>query len=139
MRGIQAARGGAQWLAVDLTMAQMKVVMLLVQAGPVPSRIIGEQLHISPSAVTPLVDRLVSLKLARRKSNPDDRRVIEVMATEKAIALRESLLEAGRSVLTDVLKQVPAGEREAVSRALSILRDSALRVQTRLQGKSHPC
>jgi DNA-binding MarR family transcriptional regulator len=135
MRAIQGARGDAQWLAIDLTMAQLKVVMLLVQSGGLPSRVIGERLAIGPSAVTPLVDRLVSLDLARRESDADDRRVIHVRPTEKAIAFRARLLEAGRAVLADVLKQVPVGERDGVSRALSVLRESAMRVQTRLHGK----
>jgi DNA-binding MarR family transcriptional regulator len=135
VRAIQGARGDAQWLAIDLTMAQLKVVMVLVQSGGLPSRVISERLAIGPSAVTPLVDRLVSLDLARRESDPADRRVIHVRPTEKAIAFREGLLEAGRAVFADVLKQVPAGEREGVSHALSVLRESAARAQTRMQGK----
>jgi DNA-binding MarR family transcriptional regulator len=135
MRAIQGARAGTQWLSIDLTMAQLKVVMVLVQSGGLPSRAISERLAIGPSAVTPLVDRLVSLDLARRESDPDDRRVIHVRPTAKAIAFKESLLESGRAVLADVLKQVPPSERDNVSRALSVLRESAMRVQARIHAR----
>ena len=132
VRAIQTAVGDGRWLAVNLTMAQLKVALLLVQAGGLPSRMIGQRLAIGPSAVTPLVDRLVALKLARREADPNDRRVVCVRPTPKAVALHESLLQAGRNILADVLKEVPESERERVGRALSVLRDSAARVHGRI-------
>ena len=131
MRAIQAAAGDGRWLAVNLTMAQLKVAFLLVQSGGLPSRAIAERLAIGPSAVTPLVDRLVALKLARREADPGDRRVVCVRPTPKAQALHEALLQTGREVLADVLKDVPESEREGVGRALAVLRDSAARVRGR--------
>ena len=104
----------------------------MVQAGGLPSRVIAERLAIGPSAVTPLVDRLVALKLARREADPTDRRVVCVRPTPKALALHETLLQTGRNILADVLKEVPESERERVGRALSVLRESAARVHGRI-------
>ncbi len=132
VRAIQTATGDGQWLAVNLTMAQLKVALLLVQSGGLPSRAIGERLAIGASAVTPLVDRLVALKLARREADANDRRVIHVRPTAKATALHETLLQTGRAVLADVLKEVPESERKGVHRALAVLTDSAARVRARL-------
>ena len=132
VRAIQTASGDGRWLAVNVTMAQLKVALLLVQSGGLPSRAIAERLAIGPSAVTPLVDRLVALKLARRDADPTDRRVVCVRPTPKALALHESLLQTGRTILVDVLKEVPESEREQVGRALSVLRDSAARVHGRI-------
>ena len=132
VRAIQTVAGDGRWLAVNLTMAQLKVALLLVQAGGLPSRVIGERLAIGPSAVTPLVDRLVALKLARREADPTDRRVVYVRPTPKAQALHETLLQTGRNILADVLKEVPESERERIGRALSVLRESAARVHGRI-------
>ena len=133
VRAIQTAGGDGRWLAVNLTMAQLKVAILLVQSGGLPSRVIAERLAIGPSAVTPLVDRLVALKLARREADPTDRRVVCVRPTPKALALHETLLQTGRTILADVLTEVPELERAGVARALKVLRDSAARVRARRQ------
>lgn len=133
LRAIQASSGRGQWLAVDLTMAQLKVAFLVVQSGGVPSRVIAEKMGIGPSAVTPLVDRLVRLKLARREADPSDRRVVNVRPTAKALALHDRLMQTGRTILEDVLDGVPEADRAAVARALSILRDSAVRVHAHMQ------
>lgn len=135
VRAIQTATGDGRWLAVNLTMAQLKVALLLVQSGGLPSRVVGERLAIGPSAVTPLVDRLVALKLARRSPDPADRRVIHVRPTAKAMALHEALLQTGRSILIDVVKEVPSSELERVARALTVLCESATRVRERWEGK----
>jgi DNA-binding MarR family transcriptional regulator len=81
--------------------------------------------------VTPLVDRLVRLKLARRVAEAADRRVVYVRPTTKALALRDSLLQSGRALLAEVLEEVPRAEREGVKRALSLLRESADRIYAR--------
>jgi DNA-binding MarR family transcriptional regulator len=129
LRAIQSAAADSRWLSVDLTMAQLKTALLLVESGGLPSRIIGERLAIGASAVTPLVDRLVEHALARREPDPADRRVVYVRPTAKAVALQEALLQTRRAILEDVLDEVPEAERQGVKRALSVLRDSAARVR----------
>jgi DNA-binding MarR family transcriptional regulator len=131
LRAIQTTKGGDQWLALPLTMAQLKVALLVVQSGGLSSRGIADRLNIGPSAVTPLVDRLVRLKLARRVAEAADRRVVYVRPTTKALALRDSLLQSGRALLAEVLEEVPRAEREGVERALSLLRESADRIYAR--------
>jgi len=73
LREIQFLRGERPWLLLDLTMAQLKAMMLIVQTGGVRSRELADGLGIAPSAATPLVDRLVEQKLARREDDHDDR------------------------------------------------------------------
>ena len=75
LREIQFCRGERPWLLLDLTMAQLKAMMLIVQTGGVRSRELADGLGIAPSAATPLVDRLVDQKLARRDDDPVDRRL----------------------------------------------------------------
>ena len=133
IRAIQTDTGDRHWLGLNLTMAQLKVALLIVQSGGLPSRTIADRLGIGASAVTPLVDRLVDMKLAVREADPSDRRVVHVKPTAKALALYDTLLQAGKATLAEVLEEVPAAARESVGRALSILRDSAARVRARMK------
>ena len=136
LRSIHAAAGGdTRWLGLDLTMAQLKAVLLVVRSGGLPSRAIGEGLGIGASAVTPLVDRLVEHKLVRREDDPHDRRVVWVRPTPKGTALQEALMEANRTVITQVLDEIPGKERDTVEQALTVLLDSATRVLARYQEK----
>jgi DNA-binding MarR family transcriptional regulator len=130
LRAIQATKGDF-WPALHLTMAQLKVALLVVQSGGLSSRSIADRLHIGPSAVTPLVDRLVDLKLARREPDAADRRVVYVRPSPKAIALYDSLLQSGRALLAEVLDEVPRADRDDVRRALALLRESANRIYAR--------
>ena len=89
-------------------MAQLKAVMLLGRTGRARSRELADGLGIAPSAATPLVDRLVEQKLARRVDDAADRRIVWIHPTQKAEAIYNELLEINEQILADVLKEVPA-------------------------------
>jgi DNA-binding MarR family transcriptional regulator len=133
LRDLQAAKGGDQWLALNLTMAQLKVAFLVSQTAGVSSRTIADRLNIGPSAVTPLVDSLVKLKLARREADPTDRRVVHIQPTPKLLELHSALLQSSRALVAEVIDEMPKTDRDVVSRALSLLRESAARVHARMQ------
>ena len=128
LREIQFCRGERPWLLLDLTMAQLKAMMLIVQSGGVRSRELADGLGIAPSAATPLVDRLVDQKLARREDDPDDRRIIWIRPTAKAQALHDQLLHTNEQVLTDVIDALPADVRPKVHDSVRLLLESAERV-----------
>jgi DNA-binding MarR family transcriptional regulator len=96
---------------VDLTMAQFKAVLLLAASGGLPSRVLGSRLGIRPSAVTPLVDRLVAGRFVKRESDPADRRVVYVKPSRKAIDLAQRLMETNRAVVAEVIEAIPARDR----------------------------
>src|SRR6478609_5416836 len=114
LREIQFCRGERPWLLLGLTMAQLKAMMLIVQTGGVRSRELADGLGIAPSAATPLVDRLVEQKLARREDDPADRRIVWILPTGKALAVYDELLHTSQDVLDDVISEVPAKDRKAV-------------------------
>ena len=130
VRAIHFCRGERHWLLLDLTMAQLKAVMLLVRTGGMRSRELADGLGIAPSAATPLVDRLVDQKLARREDDPTDRRIVWIRPAPKAQAVHDQLLEASEQVLADVLKELPAAVRPMVKESVRLLADAAARVLT---------
>jgi DNA-binding MarR family transcriptional regulator len=131
LREIQFCRGERPWLLLNLTMAQLKAMMLIVQSGGVRSRELADGLGIAPSAATPLVDRLVEQKLARREDDPADRRIIWIRPTAKAQALNDQLLHTNQQVLTDVIEALPADVRPKVQESVRLLLESAERVLKR--------
>ena len=128
LRGIQVCRGQLPWRYLDLTMAQLKAVMLLCRTGRARSRELADGLGIAPSAATPLVDRLVEQKLARREDDAVDRRIVWILPTKKAQAIYDELLHTSQDVLEDVINEVPAKDRKAVRESVQLLADAANRV-----------
>jgi len=138
LRSIQIARGAHPWLLLDLTMVQLKALLLVVESGGMRSRDLADGLGIAPSAVTPLVDRLVTQQLLRRDDDPADRRVVWIRATRRAGAIYEQLMAANQQVLGEVLAAIPAAERTAVHAALDQLIAAADRVLARPLARRRP-
>lgn len=136
LRGIQVCRGQLPWRYLDLTMAQLKAVMLLCRSGRARSKELADGLGIAPSAATPLVDRLVEQKLARRVDDPDDRRIVWIHPTKKAQAIYDDLLHTSDDVLNDIITEVPARDRKAVKESVQLLADAAARVLAKDKGSS---
>ena len=128
LRAIQMTRGQLPWRYLDLSMAQLKAVMLLGRTGRARSRELADGLGIAPSAATPLVDRLVEQKLAKREDDPADRRIVWILPTSKALAVYDELLHMSQDVLEDVISEVPAKDRKAVRESVQLLADAANRV-----------
>jgi len=128
LRAIQVSRGQLPWRYLDLTMAQLKAVMLLCRKGRAKGRELADGLGIAPSAATPLVDRLVEQKLAKREDDPADRRIVWILPTKKAQAVYDQLLHTSSGVLEDVINEVPAKDRKAVRESVQLLAEAAGRV-----------
>ena len=128
LKRIQVCRGQPPWRYLDLSMAQLKAVMLLCRTGRARSRELADGLGIAPSAATPLVDRLVENKLAKREDDPGDRRIVWIVPTRKAQDIYDELLNTSSDVLDDVIREVPAGNRRAVKECVRLLAEAADRV-----------
>jgi DNA-binding MarR family transcriptional regulator len=131
-RTLQISQGHHPWLLLDMTMAQLKAVMLLVQSDGLRSRELADGLGIAPSAATPLVDRLVDQKLARREPDAEDRRIIWIRPTTKSVGLYDQLIQkTNRPVLERVLEELPLEERQKVYDSMLLLLEAAQRVMER--------
>jgi MarR family transcriptional regulator, organic hydroperoxide resistance regulator len=63
-----------EWWSLELTMAQLKVLLTLAFEGEAPIGTIAEILGIGPPTASHLVDRLVQAGLAHRVEHSPDRR-----------------------------------------------------------------
>ena len=88
-----------------------------------------------------LVDRLVEGGFAERLSDPDDRRVIRLRATEKADEYVKSFLEKDAAEFREFFEQLEDDERETFCSALRTIHDTFDEQRKRMiaQGKLPDC
>ncbi|KUK77538.1 MAG: Transcriptional regulator, MarR family [candidate division WS6 bacterium 34_10] len=67
----------------ELTMIQLRTVILVEREGIVRPTEIAKKFSITPASVTSQIDKLVEQGWLERKYNQDDKRVIEVVLTDK--------------------------------------------------------
>lgn len=92
----------------DLTLAEL-VVLRQVQRGNLSVAAAAECLHLSPSAASRAIDRLVRDGLLRREENPDDRRQKLITVT----AAGRQLVEEMEAIFTQRQQQIVAVLDEA--------------------------
>lgn len=79
----------------NLTMRQLKVVMILSCQDSASGQDLAHQLGVGLGTVTGLVDRLLAQGLVTRREDPHDRRVRRVELSAEGRALTERLAGAG--------------------------------------------
>jgi DNA-binding MarR family transcriptional regulator len=95
-----------EWLQLDLTMPQLKVVFLLYLNGPSRMSEIASALDVSHATATGVVDRLVERKIVLRKSHPDDRRVVLCRLSEDGEKMIGGLWHLARERIRELLGMV---------------------------------
>ncbi len=110
------------WFEVDLTMAQFKTLMMVAGSGGLAGRAIATHLGIVPSAVTPLVDRLVQHGYVKREEDAEDRRITWIRPTERGVAVYERISVASRELLEEIVAMLPNAELDIVERGVALLR-----------------
>jgi DNA-binding MarR family transcriptional regulator len=119
------------WFDSNVTLPQLKAVGLL--AGR-PSGLSGRELAgllgVGPSAVTPLVDRLVEHGWARRAEDRADRRITRLFITTEGSAVLERMVAGQRELIASALRQLDPSELEAVAHGFDLVREGVRRAMT---------
>jgi DNA-binding MarR family transcriptional regulator len=114
--------------ASHLSMAQMKLLMLLSGTGEARMSDLSPRLGISLSTLSSLVDRLVDADLARRREDQRDRRNVLVSLTAAGTELLDSFQELGVRHLRELLSQLDEQELNTVNKAVDHLVAAAHRL-----------
>lgn len=93
-------------LSVDLTIQQLKALLILSFNGSASGHELSEGLGIHLATATGLVDRLVGQGMAYRAEDPGDRRVRRAYPTEEGKAIVDRIYEAGLEQKRRVLTQL---------------------------------
>ena len=93
-----------------LSGSQRIVLRALVSHGPCPVSEVANQLGVTLSAATGLVDRLVKARLATRERDQQDRRVVWVKVTPEGEAAVKAAEARRRAALSEMVREMPEGE-----------------------------
>lgn len=117
--------GGAEfWARLNLTMPQLKVLMLLGAHDGVPVSWLASRMRVSPPNVTGILDRLETQGWVRRANDAHDRRVVRVVLTPEGHRLLQDLHEAGAQRVRVILGGMGTDDRAALHQGLAALLDA---------------
>jgi DNA-binding MarR family transcriptional regulator len=109
-----------EFAEVGVTMAQAKVLYVVMAAGQLHMAELAARLGIGASSASEIVERLVELDLLHRVDDPDNRRQVVITATPGAIALLERFRELNQRQLRELLGRLDADELSIVDQSLEI-------------------
>lgn len=122
-----------EWLSLDLTMPQLKVVLLLFVGGPTRMSVIASALGVSLATATGVADRLVERELVIRESDPDDRRVVLCRLSDKGEKTIIGLWQLAKENSRLLLSSVDRSKLVLVRDALQALVDAGQATRDKLQ------
>ncbi len=110
-----------EWLQLELTMPQLKVVLLLFLNGPARMSDIASALGVSLATATGVVDRLVERDIVLRESQPEDRRVVLCRLSEKGQKMIGGLWQLARDRTKELLQAAAPSQLQLITEALKVL------------------
>ena len=129
----RSLRPAREWLEIDLTTSQLKVLFLLYSADSASMGQLAASLAVTLSTVTGIIDRLVEHQMVVREEDPNDRRLVVCRLTRAGAALAERLNHAGNSRLGEVLARLSLAELRCVVDGLQLL-TNAVRAEAAHEG-----
>lgn len=104
----------------EISYEQFKVLFQLYGKEKVNMNEIGENICISNSASTVLIDKLIKMGLVERKRSEKDRRLVEVFMTTDGKELLNKIIQRRHKLIGEILNKITLEEREFISKALII-------------------
>src|SRR6266852_5724237 len=92
------------WMEIDLTLPQLRTLLILAEEGPLVIGQIAQRLGVGLSTGGHLVDRLVQANLAERAEDAEDRRRTLARLTPKGEDLYARLLNHSLQMQTLIQK-----------------------------------
>ena len=113
-----------EFATVDLTMAQAKLLYVVMAAGELSLSEIATRLRVTASTASGAVDHLVGLGLLSREEDSSNRRQIRVGITAHGIRTIDQISELGTRQMSALFQQVSDEDLEVVQQAIAILSDA---------------
>ena len=119
-----------EFLEIDITMPQAKLLYLLGAGGDVHMSELVTRLGVSLSTISGLVDRLVDHGLASRREDPSDRRHVVVGLTPVGAAFIDRFRELSARQMRELLAVMDDAELVQARDALTTLHRAAARLSS---------
>lgn len=114
-----------EWLTLDLTMPQVRMLLLLHREGPSRMTALASRSGIAMSTATGAIDHLVEKGLVVRESDPQDRRLVICRLSSEGQDLANELWKLGRLQVERLLEPLTLEQlqavREAITNAMNVL------------------
>jgi DNA-binding MarR family transcriptional regulator len=114
-----------EMLELDITMPQLKIMLMLFINGPHRMSSIAAELEVTLPTATSFIDRLVEKHYVIRDSQPDDRRVVLCRLSETGLKTVDGIWESGRKGIRQILKDMDNSKLEMFVNALQSMLELA--------------
>jgi DNA-binding MarR family transcriptional regulator len=113
-------------LSLDVTMPQMKILVILYVTGPRRMSDIASELDVTLPTATSLIDRLVEKHYVEREMNPDDRRVVLCHLSEAGEQVIKHIWQTARARSHELLHSMDISKLALFAEALQAMHETAL-------------
>lgn len=110
-----------EWLHIDVTTSQLKVVLLIFVSGPLRMGDIASELGVSLATATGVVDRLVERGMLIREGDPKDRRVVLCRLSCEGEKLISGVWQVSRDQLGEIMRACARPQLMLITEALQVL------------------
>lgn len=114
---------------VDISPLHFEIMRLVKEDGTLHIAEIGERLQIARAQMTHLIDKLVEVKMVERQADSADRRMTNIVLTDKGSAFLEEHGGNIRKATKEILSGLTDEELADLSDSLEKLRDILSRLQ----------
>jgi MarR family transcriptional regulator, organic hydroperoxide resistance regulator len=123
---------------LELTMAQFKIIVYLNFSGPSKMSRLTEELNVSFSTTTGIIDRMVKNNLIIREEDSSDRRLVLCRLTAKGRAILHNLWETLKSHTRTMVMEIPDEKLGTINQALQLLSEAALSAKAKVNKTATP-
>lgn len=110
-----------EWQTIDLTMPQMKALMILDSEGALAIGELACRMHFAKPAMSILVEKLVQGGYLQRANDPEDRRRAIVRVSEKGADIVATLLRGTHTKLRGYLSRLDHADLIAFVQGLNAM------------------
>jgi DNA-binding MarR family transcriptional regulator len=119
-----------------LSMSQIGALFHIHHGGGCGVTELGNHLGITSAAASQLLERLVLQDLILRSEDPADRRVKQLVVTDKGIRTLQESIHARQGWLNDLKRTLSTSEKEQIVAALKILIDEIKHMENLADSKN---
>jgi DNA-binding MarR family transcriptional regulator len=108
-----------------LSMSQLGALFHIHRMGSSGVTDLGENLGVTSAAASQMLERLVQQDLILRSEDPSDRRVKQIILTDKGLQVLQESMRTRQNWLYDLAETLSNSEKETITAALDVLIDRA--------------
>jgi len=114
-------RGAGNTGAGDLTLAQLSILLTLLESGPIRMTELAAHERVRTPTTTVAIRRLEKLGLVKRSRDASDLRAVLVEVTPRGLVQHREALDARRAFLASMLANLTSEDRATLTAALGSL------------------